>query len=448
MSHTRTLHLSVFGLSCGHHEGAWRSPGADPLADFHVDFWTRLAVIAEEATFDSVFLADSASLWHDGAFKPVGMMEPTIVLAAMAAATERVGLIVTASTSYNEPYNLARRLSTLDHISNGRVGWNIVTSGDPGSPPQYGLDAPPDHRVRYARASEFVEVSRSLWDSWEDDAINFDKEAGRFLDTDRVHRIDHLGEFFRVRGPLNIPRSPQGHPVLVQAGASRDGQEFAARYADAIFTAEPALAKAVEFYESVKSLVRVAGRDPDAVKVLPGLVPIIGSTEREAQELKERLDNQVSPDYGLQWLATIFDVSVERFELDSRLPGDLVKGDAAAGMQSRTALVVEMGQREDLTVRQLIRRLGGGRGHHTVVGTPEHVADVLEQWFVAGAADGFSIMPAEIPSGFQTFADHVVPLLRRRGLFRNSYTGHTLRDHFGLARPESRYHNARISATT
>jgi FMN-dependent oxidoreductase (nitrilotriacetate monooxygenase family) len=442
MSPTRTLHLSVFGLSCGHHEGAWRSPDADPLADFHVDFWVRLALIAEAASFDAVFLADSASLWHDGAFKPVGMMEPTVVAAAVAAATERVGIIVTASTTYNDPYNLARRLATLDHISNGRLGWNVVTSGDPGSPPQYGLDAPPDHHVRYARASEFVDVSRTLWDSWEDDAINIDKGGGRFLDPDRVHRIDHSGEFFRVRGPLNMPRSPQGQPVLVQAGASKDGQEFAACYADAIYTAEPTLAKAVDFYSSIKSQARAIGRDPEAIKVLPGLVPIMGSTEHEARTLKERLDDQVSPGYGVQHLATMFDVPAERFELDSRLPDDLLVGDAARGMQSRTALIAEMARRDDLTVRQIIRRLGGGRGHHTVVGTPEQVADVIEQWFVAGAADGFSIMPAEIPSGFQTFADHVVPLLQQRGLFRTSYAGRTLRDHFRLARPESRYASA------
>lgn len=315
----------------------------------------------------------------------------------------------------------------------------MVTSGDPGSPAQYGFDAPLDHGVRYARASEFVEVSRALWDSWEDGAINVDKAAGRFLHTHRVHRIDHSGEFFRVRGPLNMPRSPQGHPVLVQAGSSADGQRFASRYADAIFSAQPSMAKAVEFYDSVKSLARSTGRDPDAVKILPGLMPIVGSTEREALELRERLDDQVLPGYGLQWLATVFDVTPERFELDEKLPDDVIEGHAARGLQSRTALVVGMAQREGLSVRQLIRRLGAGRGHLTVVGTPEKVADVMEEWFNAGAADGFSVMPAEIPSGFQTFADQVVPVLRRRGLFRSSYAGRTLRDHLGLERPESCY---------
>ena len=279
----RQLHFNAFLMSCGHHEAAWRLPGSDPFASLDLGHWTNLARIAERGTFDSIFLADGPALWGHARYRPGGALEPTVLLTALAGATSRIGLIATASTTYNEPYNLARRFASLDHISGGRAGWNIVTTAGRDAALNFGLDDHPAHRERYRRAAEFVDVSIGLWDSWEDGAEIGDKAAGIYADDSRIHPVDYQGEFFRVRGPLNVPRSPQGRPLLVQAGSSPDGREFAARYAEAVFTAQQTLADAQEFYADIKARARRLGRDSDLVKILPGLVPIIGSTEAEAR---------------------------------------------------------------------------------------------------------------------------------------------------------------------
>ncbi|HYZ56789.1 MAG TPA: LLM class flavin-dependent oxidoreductase [Streptosporangiaceae bacterium] len=433
------MHFNLFIIDTGHHEASWRLPGSDPLAHIDVEYHERLAGIAEAAKFDSVFLADSPVLWNDPGRRPSGRLEPITLLTALARATQRIGLIATASTSYNDPYNLARRFASLDHISGGRAGWNIVTTAGDDAARNFGLDAQPAHAERYQRAAEFVEVSRKLWDSWEDDAVVADATRGVHAEADRVHTIDHVGRFFRVRGPLNLPRSPQGHPVLVQAGSSEDGKEFAAAYAEAVFTAQQTLAEGQAFYADLKRRAAAAGRDPDGVKILPGIVPVLGSTEAEAQALEAELDRLIVAEHARNRLAALLRVEPERLALDRELPDDLPAEDEIEGAKSRYTLIVELARRERLTVRELIGRLGGGRGHRTFAGTPEQVAETIEHWGTQGAADGFNVMPAVLPSGLELFAEHVVPILQRRGLMRREYEGTTLREHYGLARPASQY---------
>jgi FMN-dependent oxidoreductase (nitrilotriacetate monooxygenase family) len=433
------MHFNLFIYDTGHHEASWRLPGSDPLASTDVGYYEGLARTAESAKFDSVFLADAPALWSDPARRPSGRLEPIMLLTALARATQRIGLIATASTSYNDPYNLARRFASLDHISGGRAGWNIVTTAGDDAARNFGLDAQPAHAERYQRAAEFIEVSRKLWDSWEDDAIVADKASGVHADASRVHAIEHAGRFFRVRGPLDVPRSPQGHPVLVQAGSSEDGKQFAARYAEAVFTAQQTLAEGQAFYADLKRRAAAAGRDPGEIKILPGIVPVLGSTETEARELEAELDRLIVADHARNMLASLLRVEPERLALDSELPADLPDEDEIEGAKSRYTLIVELARRDRLTVRQLIGRLGGGRGHRTFAGTPEQVAQTIEEWCTNGAADGFNVMPAVLPSGLELFAAHVVPILQRRGLFRTDYEGRTLREHYGLARPAGQY---------
>jgi FMN-dependent oxidoreductase (nitrilotriacetate monooxygenase family) len=435
----RQLHLNAFLMSSGHHEAAWRLPESDPYADVDVEHWIRLARIAERGKLDSLFLADGPALWQGIEFRPAGQLEPTILLAVLAAATSRIGLIATASTTYNEPYNLARRFASLDHVSAGRAGWNIVTTAGRDAARNFGLGDRPDHLDRYRRATEFVEVSRKLWDSWDDDARLADKARGRYVDPARVHAVGHRGEYYGVEGALNVPRPPQGHPLLVQAGSSHDGKDFAARYADAVFTAQQTIADAQQFYADLKARAAALGRDPATVKILPGIVPILGSTEAEAQRRAQELEDLIVPEFGLGQLSEILEVPVDRLALDEQLPEDIPDSASIEGAQSRSGLIVNLARRERLTVRQLIGRLGGGRGHWTFIGTPEQTADVLQEWFDNGAADGFNVMGAALPSGLADFVDQVVPILRERGLFRTDYEGATLREHYGLARPASRH---------
>jgi FMN-dependent oxidoreductase (nitrilotriacetate monooxygenase family) len=438
----KQLHFNLFIHDTGHHEASWRLPESDPSADLDLAFHQRLARIAEDAKFDSVFLADSPALWGDPGRRPSGRLEPTVLLAALAAGTTHIGLIATASTSYNEPYNLARRFASLDHLSHGRAGWNIVTTAGDAAARNFGLDGQPQHRTRYERAVEFLEVSTKLWDSWADEALVADKETGVHALADRVQPADHQGRFFRVEGALNVRRSPQGYPLLVQAGSSEDGKAFAAQWAEAVFTAQPTLAEGQAFYADVKRRAVAAGRDPEHVKILPGIVPVLGDTEAEARELEAELDRLIRPEYARDQLATLLKVEPERLRFDEHLPEDLPAEDEVEGSKSRYTLIVELARREHLTVRQLIGRLGGGRGHRTFTGTPVQVADTIQHWFEHGAADGFNVMPAVLPSGLEVFVAEVLPILRERGLFRTEYQGTTLREHYGLPRPVNQYATA------
>jgi FMN-dependent oxidoreductase (nitrilotriacetate monooxygenase family) len=431
-------------MGTGHHEASWRFAESDPVATTSVAHFQRLAQIAERGTFDSLFLADGPVMFGNVAQRPSGVIEPLTLLTALALVTEHVGLIATASTSYNSPYNLARRFSALDHVSNGRAGWNIVTTAGVEAARNFGVDEQPLHAERYARAAEFIDVTLKLWDSWEDDVVIADKQAGVWGDNAKIHPADHHGKYFSVAGALNSPRSPQAYPLLVQAGSSDDGKDLAARYAEAVFTAQQTLGDAQAFYGDLKSRTHRQGRDPNTIKILPGIVPVLGSTEREAKEREAELEANIVHEHAQRMLSGLLRVPIDQLDLDSQLPDNLPDESEIEDFKSRYSLIVDMGRREKLTIRQIIARLGGGRGHFTLTGTPEQVTDTIEEWFTNGAADGFNIMPPLLPSGLELFVEHVVPILRARGLYRHEYTGQTLRDHYGLPRPTNQ-HLARLS---
>ncbi|GAA2438009.1 LLM class flavin-dependent oxidoreductase [Streptomyces lavendulocolor] len=433
----RRLHLNAFLMNAGHHDAAWRHPATTPERVTDPAYFVELARTAERGLLDSVFLADGLALWGNVRHNALGGFEPLTLLAALATATRRIGLIATVSTTFNEPYSTARAFASLDHLSGGRAGWNIVTSGSVDEARNFGRDEHLEHGLRYERAREFVDVAVKLWDSWDDDAIVLDRAAGIYADTDRVRPIDHRGEHFRVRGPLNVPRSPQGHPLLVQAGSSEDGREFAARHAEAVFTAQQTLSDAQAFAKDLRSRLARYGRTEDQVRILPGICPVIGSTEAEARALEQELTDFQVPEYGLAQLSGMLGTDLTGLPLDGPLP-ELPDERDINGNRSRFTLVAELARRDGLTLRELIARLGGGRGHRVVAGTPEQIADELQEWFTAGAADGFNIMPPYLPGGLDHFVDQVVPVLQARGLFRTEYTGRTLRDHYGLARPAAR----------
>jgi FMN-dependent oxidoreductase (nitrilotriacetate monooxygenase family) len=434
-----SLHLNLFIYPGGHHEAAWRLPGSAPERVLDISYYQDLARTAEAAAFDAVFFADGPALADNIRYASRFRLEPLTWMSAIAAVTERIGLIGTASTTYSEPYNLARLFASLDHLSHGRAGWNIVTTGAPNAAQNFGLDEHPVHADRYARAEEFLEVVTKLWDSWEDEAFVADAASGVFADTDRIHAIDHEGLHFKVAGPLNTARSPQGRPVYVQAGSSDDGRAFAARWAEAIFTAHQTLESGQAFYADIKQRAARLGRNPDHLKVLPGISPVIGSTTREAEELHEQLNGLTQPAYSVDVLHRLTGVDLSAYDLDGPFPRHLVDASGERGASSRSQLVLDIVDREQPTIRQLMHRLAGARGHRVVVGTPEQVADQMQTWHENGAADGFNVMPPWLTGGFDVFVEEVVPILRARGLFRTAYTGSTLREHLGLDRPASQY---------
>ena len=434
-----TLHLNLFIYPGGHHEAAWRHPDAEISRVLDITYYQALARKAEGARLDAIFFADGPSLADNIRYASRFRLEPLTWMSAIAAVTSRIGLIGTASTTYTEPYNLARQFASLDHLSRGRAGWNIVTTGAPGAAANFGLPEHPAHADRYARAEEYLEVVTRLWDSWEDDALVADAASGVFADTDKIHAVDHVGREFSVAGPLNLPRSPQGRPVYVQAGSSEDGRGFAARWAEAIFTAHQTLDSAQEFYADIKRRARGVGRDPGSVLVLPGISPVVADTEAEARALHDRLNELTQPAYSLEVLRGTLGVDLSSYDLDGPFPVEALRLDGDRAASSRAQLVVDIVQREQPTIRQLMHRLAGARGHRVVVGTPEQVADQMQLWHENGAADGFNIMPPWLSGGFDRFVDSVLPLLRERGLFRHEYDGTTLREHLGLDRPRSLY---------
>ncbi len=439
----RQLHLNVNAWLQGFVPSAWRVPEHDPRGFVDVQHYVRVAQVAEAGKFDAIFLADSVTT--DGlATGPVTALEPTLILAAVAQATSRLGLIATASTSYNEPYNIARRFASLDLISGGRAGWNVVTTADAKSARSFGRDAVPDHATRYRRADEFTQVVKALWNSWDDDAIVGDQSAGHFADPARLHPVDHQGEFFQVQGLLNQPRSPQGHPVLLQAGGSADGQALAARHAEAVFSASQSLDEAVAYAQGLKRAAQAYGRSPGSIKIFPGLGTFVGGTEEEARRRHRELIDLVPIEHSLGRLAGRLGVPPDSLDLDKLLPRDLPLPNGGNGGHTFFHAILARSHDHKLTLRQLLREMAGGGGHREIVGTPEQIADDIEIWFRAGAADGFNIMPGLLPSGLQDFVDGVVPILQKRGLFRTEYTGHTLRDHLGLPVPDARL--ARLSA--
>ncbi len=442
----RQLHLNLFIHSRGHHEASWRHPGSSPLALTDIRYYQDLACRAEAALFDSIFLADQLALGDDVAQAARTWLEPVTVLAAMAVATSRIGMIATASTTYTEPFNLARQFASLDHISNGRVAWNIVTSWLATAAGNFGGTGQMSHADRYVRAEEFMSVVKALWDSWADDAVIDDRAGGRYARADRIRPINHKGEYYQVAGPLNVPRCPQGRPVLVQAGSSDTGRRFAARHAEAVFTAHMEKATAQAFYADLKALAAAEGRLPDAVIILPGLSPMIASTEAEAQLLARELNELSDPEVGRKRLSGRFGGhDFSQLPLDRPLaPEDFPEPGAVEAARSRTEVILSLVRREKPTLRQLLANLAGARGHFTVAGTPEQIADLIEDWFTDGAADGFNIMPPLLPAMLDVFSAEVIPLLQQRGLFRASYAGETLREHYGLAWPQSAFGEATL----
>jgi FMN-dependent oxidoreductase (nitrilotriacetate monooxygenase family) len=406
--------------------------------------------VAEVAKFDAVFLADGVAARLDDsiaasrkAHSGVYPFEPITLLSALAGQTSRIGLIATASTTFSEPYNLARQFASLDHLSNGRAGWNLVTTGDTAAARNFSHYSPIPHAERYDRAEEFADVVTGLWDSWDDDAFIRDRARGVYFEPTKVHFLDHQDKHFDVWGPLNIPRPPQGHPVVVQAGSSEPGKELAARTAEAIFTAQLTLEDAIGFYADVKGRLAKYGRSPADLKILPGVFPVVGRTADEAQEKFATLQSMIDPVVGLDLLADHsgrFDFS--GFPLDGPVP-ELPDTD---GGKSRRTLLIDLARRENLTIRQLYLRIAGARGQWQLVGTPVQIADQLEERFVNYAADGFNIMAPTLPGGLIDFIELVLPELRRRGLFRSEYEGVTLRDHLGLRRPISRFAGSAVAA--
>jgi len=435
----RPMHLNLFIQSRGHHEASWRHPGSSRLPLTDIRYSIELARKAEAALFDSIFLADVLGLWNDVEKTPFNWLEPITTLAALATTTSKIGLIATASTTYTEPYNLARQFASLDHISQGRVGWNIVTTWSPQAGSNFGSIGQVGHADRYERAEEYMAVVKGLWDSWADGAVKDDREGGRYADPSRVKPINHVGPHYKVAGPLNMPRSPQGRPVLVQAGSSDTGRRFAARHAEAVFTAHLEKATAKDFYADLKSLVGEFGRRPQDVLILPGLSPIIGSTEAEAKRYADELNALTDPEIGRQRMSLRFGGhDFSHLPLDRPLkPEDFPDPRDNDAARSRTEVIVGFVREQQPTLRQLLAKLAGARGHFTFEGTPEQVADLMEDWIKDGAADGFNLMPPVLPEMLDVFIAEVVPLLQRRGLFRTAYEGHTLRSHLGLSRPPS-----------
>jgi len=440
----RQLHLNLFISSRGHHEASWRHPAASPLALTDIRYYQDLAQRAEAALFDSVFLADQLALGEDVSQAGRAWLEPLTVLAALAVSTSRIGLIATASTTCTEPFNLAPQFASIDHISNGRAAWNIVTSWLATAARNFGGEGQVSHTDRYARGEEFMSVVKALWDSWAADAVVDDRASGLYAKPDRIRPVNHRGDFYRVAGPLNLPRCPQGRPVLVQAGSSDTGRRFAARHADAVFTAHVAKATAQEFYADLKALAVAEGRVPEQVLILPGLSPMIAATEAEARRLAREINELSDPEVGRKRLSGRFGGhDFSHLPLDRPLvPEDFPDPDSVQAARSRTEVILNLVRRDKPTLRQLLAYLAGARGHFVTAGTPEQIADLIEDWFTDGAADGFNIMPPLLPAQLEVFSTEVIPLLQRRGLFRTAYEGRTLREHYGLAWPTSAFGEA------
>lgn len=445
---TRQLHLNLFLMTRGHHEGAWRHPGANPKALTDLQLYVDAARIAEAAKFDAVFLADGLVGPDSGQMASSGQLEPLLLLAALAQHTERIGLIGTASTTYSLPYTLARQFATLDHLSKGRAGWNIVTSWLPRAGENYGLQENVEHAERYRIAEEFVAAVDALWRSFPGAAVVDDAASGQYLDIGQVRPVNYAGTHVRTRGPLNVPGSPQGRPVLVQAGQSDTGRAFAAQWAEAIFTAHGSKESAQGFYADIKGQAKSLGRSAEGIVILPGISAAIGSTEYEARQVWEELDSLTSIDVGLGRLSARFGGhDFSGLPLDRRLTRDDFPDPAQVeASRSRAMGYVETTLRDGLTLRQLLKRLAGARGHLAIAGTPEQVADTIEDWFRTGAADGFNVMPPVITQQLELFASEVVPILRKRGLFRSDYQSSTLRGHFGLPDLPAVQHKAQADA--
>ena len=429
----RQMHLGVFVLGTGNHIAGWRMPGAyDSFQSLPVV--QHIARIAERGLFDLLFLGDGLAAGVNDHPSFTARLEPITMLAALAATTTHLGLGATSSTTYNEPFNVARQFASLDHLSGGRAAWNAVTSSSPKAAPNFGRNHPP-HEARYRVAEEFVDVVLGLWDCWEDGAIVAERDTGRYIDGSKVHTLDHVGEFFQVKGPLNVSRSPQGRPIVLQAGSSEPGQNLAARTADVVFSVVQDFSEAQAAYASLKSRMPGFGRRPEEIAVLPGVMPILGRTRQEARDVLEQLQSFVTSTNAASMLSNRLGMDVSGFPMDELVP-DLPLPDTSHGFAKA---MLSKARRENMTWRDLHNLTGAARGHWVIAGTAGDIADTLQEWFEGGAADGFNILPAWFPGAFDGFVDEVVPELQRRGLFRTRYTATTLRGHLGLDVPKNRF---------
>ncbi|MCH8282353.1 MAG: LLM class flavin-dependent oxidoreductase [Chloroflexi bacterium] len=445
MTNQRKMHLGAFLAGTGGNMASWRHPNAVVDAAINLEYYVNLTRKAESAKLDFVFFGDGLYISEKSHPNFLNRFEPLTLLAALAMETTHIGLAATLSTTYSEPFTVARQFSSIDHISNGRAGWNIVTSPLEGSALNFSKPEHPQHDLRYRMAQEYVEVTKGLWDSWEDDAFIRDKESGVFFDPEKLHRLNHQGEFFSVQGPLTISRSKQGQPVLIQAGSSEAGKEFASRVADAVFTGQGSLEDSATFYQDIKGRAAKHGRNPDEILILPGCNPIVGETAAEAERKYQEIAGLVSIDEALNYLGRYFnDLDFTQFELDEPFPdlGDFARN----GWESATDRIKQVVKDENLTLRQMALRSTTPKS--AFIGTPDQVADTMQAWFEAGAADGFMLNNSVLPDGFNDFIDHVLPILKQRGLFRTEYESDTLRGNLGLPIPVNRYAAPAAQATS
>ncbi|MGV6874277.1 LLM class flavin-dependent oxidoreductase [Pseudochelatococcus sp. B33] len=444
---SRKIRLGAFLPGGGQHIASWRHPDQPADGAVNFDFHRQLAQTAERGLFDAYFLADGLSVaigGKEGGNAKAAGFEPLTLFSALAPLTTHLGFIATATTTYEEPYTTARKFASLDLISGGRAGWNVVTTVGDDTARNFNLDRQPSHADRYERAREYVEVVTALWDSWEDGAFIRDKASGRFLDRDKVHAINHHGRHFRVQGPLNVSRSPQGQPVIVQAGSSEAGRQLAAETAEVIFTAHQTLESAQEFYCDIKRRAKAAGRNPDHVLIMPGFAPFVGRTEEEAREKYRALTDLIVPEDGVALLNTFSGGTLDLS--DYPLDGPLPPAPETEGNKSRQVLIRRIADDNNFTIRELYSWIATARGHYTFVGSALQTADELQEWFENEAADGFNILPPYLPTALEDFIDLVVPELQRRNLFRTAYEGRTLRENLGLPKPENRWSRPVVQA--
>ncbi len=445
MMNQRKLRLGTFLAGTGSNMASWRHPNAVADAAINLDYYRQLTRKAEAAKLDFVFFGDGLYISEKSHPNFLNRFEPLTLLAALAMETTHIGLAATLSTSYSDPYTVARQFASIDHISNGRAGWNIVTSPLEGSALNYSKPEHPEHDLRYRMAHEYLEATKGLWDSWEDDAFVRNKETGVFIDAAKMHRVNHKSEFFSVQGPLNISRSKQGRPVLIQAGSSEAGKEFAARVADAVFTGQASLEQGVAFYQDVKRRAAKYGRLPEEILIMPGCSPIVGQTPEEAEQKYQEIASLVEIGDALNYLGRYFnDLDFTQFELDDQFPdlGDFGRN----GWESTTDRIKQLAREETLTLRQMALRSTTPK--HAFIGTPTHIADTMQAWFEAGAADGYILSGAVLPDGLTDFIDYVLPILKERGLFRTEYEADTLHGNLGLPIPENQYASAANQETS
>ncbi|WP_226793870.1 LLM class flavin-dependent oxidoreductase [Bacillus sp. B1-b2] len=434
-NHKNQMKLGLFLAGTGHHVASWRHPHAVSNASMNLSYFKEIAQTAEKGLFDLLFLADSLSVDANSHPNILTRFEPMTLLSYLSSVTNHIGLVATASTTYEEPFHVARKFASLDHISEGRAGWNVVTTSLAATAVNFNKSEHLEHSERYKRATEFIEVTKKLWDSWEEDTLLLDKETGQFIDENKFHSINHQGDFFSVKGPLNVSRSPQGHPVIVQAGSSGDGQRFAAKYAEIVFTAQANKLDAISFYQELKSQMNLFNRKRESLSIMPGFMPIVGATEAEAKEKYEALQELIIPKAGLAILGRYFgEIDFEGIPLDTPFV-DIKLPDQIDGIKSKYEMIIKKAKEENWTLRQTYQWVAGSRGHHIAIGTPTQIADKMEEWVKDGAADGFNIMPALLPDSLTDFVHYIIPELQSRGLFRTKYESHTLRGNLGFDMP-------------